>query len=387
MAGSQLIRKNKMNIIEIPNDLLMGKDVRCFNNSIIDYQGRTWMLYRYEPYGSYPTEIAMVELDSSFMPIGQSKKLRIPRLSSKVVTIDDPRLFLYKGDMWFTHCQGALQDEWKWSCSMGLAKLPVTSDIFEIYQPEYGNNFNYASHNKQKGSEKNWSPFIYDGKLHMIYMIDQLEIIEYDPILGKVKDVQCARKGIPYEYNFGKPFGGTPLIPHNGGYFGIFHSYTVTDPRLANCRTYHMGAFILKRGEYGFYVEKMSKIPFLTAKEEPEKDLRHNRSGWRPNCVYPCGLIERNGRLYISYGWQDCRCNVLEIGWDEINKDMEIIDYTKPKIERHDEHKPITNNRADNKVDSINRLTEEELAERASIFKNKRENIVGYPKNGRLVQS
>jgi predicted GH43/DUF377 family glycosyl hydrolase len=365
-----------MNIIEIPNSSLMGENVRCFNNSIIDYQGRTFMLYRYEPNGDYPTEIAMVELDSSFMPIGQSKKLRLPRLSSKIVTIDDPRLFVHKGEMWFTHCQGALQEGWQWSSTLAVAKLPVNVDVMNVYQPDYGNNINYATHNKPKGSEKNWSPFMHDGKLHMIYMIDPLEIIEYDPLNGVVKEVRCSRKPIPYEYNFGKPFGGTPLIPHRGGYFGIFHSYTVTDPRLANCRTYHMGAFLLKKGIDGFYVEKMSKKPILSAKEEPEKDLRHNRAGWRPNCIYPCGIIERNARIYIAYGWQDCRCNVVELGWDEILNDMEEIDYTKPKEERHDEHKPIRNERTTNHNNSINRLSDDELAERASRFKNARKDLI-----------
>lgn len=368
-----------MNIIEIPNDLLMGKNVRCFNNSVIDYQGRTFMCYRYEPHGDYPTEIAFVELDSGFMPIGESKKLRIPRLSSKIETLDDPRLFIYKGEMWFTHCQGALQEGWQWSCTLALCKLPINADVMNVYQPDYGNNLNYATHNKPKGSEKNWSPFMHDGKLHMVYMIDPLEILEYDPISGTTKEARCSRKPIPYEYNFGKPFGGTPLIPYQGGYFGIFHSFTVTDPSLANCRTYHVGAFTLKKGQDGFYIEKMSKTPFLSAKEEPEKDLRNNRAGWRPNCVYPCGLIERNGRLYISYGWQDCRCNVLEIGWDEINANMEEIDYTKPKIERHDEHKPVKKERTNDHNNAINRLSDDELTERAARFKNARKDLINNP--------
>lgn len=319
-----------MQIIDIPNELLMGKDVRCFNNSIINYQGRTFMLYRYEPYGTYATEIAMCELDQGFMPVGPSKKIRIPRMTSRIETLDDPRAFLYKNELWFTHAQGALYSEWQWSASLCVAKTDENGLCNNCYLPNFGKNYNYATKNLPKASEKSWSPFIHEGKLHMVYLIDTLTIIEYDPKADFVKQVETSRDKIPYSWDHGKPYGGTQLINRNGGYFGIFHSYTITNPNMPNCRTYHIGAYSIKKGPDGFYVDRMSTKPIITAVEEPERDMRANRAGWRPNCVYPCGLIEMNSRVYMSYGWQDCRCSVAEMTWEEIEQNMETIDYGRP---------------------------------------------------------
>lgn len=357
-----------MNIIEIPNELLMGKDIRCFNNSIVYYQGRIFMMYRFEPYQTAETELAMVELDPTFMPFGSSRKLRIPRMSSKICTMDDPRAFVFKNEMWFTHCQGALSAGWEWSSTLCLSKADANAACNTCFQPEYGNNFNYATHNKPKGNEKNWSPFIHEGKLHMIYMMDPLTIIEYDTTTLKVKEVPVLRDAIPYSWDMGKPYGGTPLIKRDNGYFGIFHSYTVSNPSLSNGRTYHIGAFSLKKSEDGFYIDKMSTKPLMSAVEDSEKDLRHQRAGWRPNCVYPCGLFEMNSRVYMSYGWQDCRCYVAEMTWDEIDKDMETIDYSKTKKRiTHESNIVAPIGKSEN---TEYKLTAEQLAERSARFKN-----------------
>lgn len=317
-----------MKIIEIPIDGLFT-NWKAYNCSIVECYGKTWLLYRFEkPYGDFNTEIAITELDSNFQPIhGTSSKLDVVRFGSKVTTFDDPRAFVYEGNLLFTYVCGTLlplrQSGYGWSNHLCIASWKE-GRITKQWLPDFGKNINVSTgKNSLFASEKNWSPFIYNKNIHFVYQINPLTVIEMDIVDGSCRQVGASTS---FNQNFwSKKYGnflggGTPFLPYGDEYISFFHAFTDNKKKEANSRNYNFGLVAISNKE-PFKVTRISKEPLMIAKPDPKKDLRGN-SPWLPVCVYPCGFIMRNNKFYVSYGWGDCRCEMAEFSWKEIEKNL-----------------------------------------------------------------
>jgi predicted GH43/DUF377 family glycosyl hydrolase len=145
-----------------------------------------------------------------------------------------------------------------------------------------------------------------------IYQINPLIVIEYSMELQTVFESNRSK----FDQGFWKHGdflgGGTPMMRRGNEYVGFFHSFTNDHPNKPNCRTYHVGYYVMS-GEAPFKILRMSQRPILTAKPNDARDLRGPSSPWRPNCIYPCGFIMRGNKVYLSQGWQDCRCEIVEM--------------------------------------------------------------------------
>lgn len=320
-----------MKTIDIPNDRLIPNQ-KAFNCSIVEAYGKVFLLYRFEkPYGDYNTSIAISELDHNFYPIqGTSKVIDPVRWGGKVRTYDDPRAFVHNGDLYFMYCSGMLvpiEGGFRWGSHLALARYGREEMINGQWLPDYAKNLNISNgKGKQLLQEKNWTPFCHKGKIRFAYTINPLKIIEMD--LGSTMSVLPCKEVSTTQFTdkFWVPKhgeflgGGTPLHPVGEEYVGFFHSYKDDKSGKPNCRTYNFGFFAISKEE-PHRVTRMSKVPIMTAKLDEKRDLR-GPSPWKPNCVYPCGWIERNGKVYVSAGWQDCRCELIELTWAEIEKNV-----------------------------------------------------------------
>ena len=316
-----------MKIISLPNDRFLPDQRKVFNPSIVEWRGSMLMYYRYERIGGdYNTDVAVVELDREWMPIPETNRaLRLSRWSPRVTTIDDPRAFLWKDRIWMAYPQGCViqtQTGWPWACSLALARFSQPHQHDGQWLPNYGRNINAASSTASIiATEKNWSPFIHQDRLFLVYTINPLVIVEFNPTLDQSNEVHRGPElGLSF-WKHGFLGGGTPLLKRGDEYVGFFHSFTNDFPHQPHARTYHMGFYAISARE-PFRLSRMSRIPLMTASHNNAEDLRDIRSTWRPNCIYPCGWLEKNDKVYISYGWQDCRCKIVEFSWDEIEENV-----------------------------------------------------------------
>lgn len=338
-----------MRIIDIPNELLTPKEYldknqkinRAYNNAIIEANNNTYMFYRYHPpYGNHNTEIGVVELDRNLMPISTSaRKVNLVPHSAKVTTYDDPRVITYRGVVMLTYAHGMLvqtEKGWPWCCSIGIASLP-NMYVGKQWLPNYGKNLNLSNvgKNSEVFTEKNWSPFIANDKLMYLYTINPMVALEVDlqtptdPQHGnrvyQVSETEAKIKHWKWGDFLG---GGTPLIYDSATdeFWGIFHSFTNEDPKNRAQRRYHMGYYAIT-GTKPFKLKRMSKVPIMSAEWDWSKDVRSQQTPWLPNCIYPCGVMERSGMIYISYGWQDCRCQIAEYTRDEIMGKGKVVEF------------------------------------------------------------
>jgi len=312
-----------MRTIQIPNELLLP-NYKAYNCALVDNGQKMHLFYRYEyNTGRDMTDLGVCELDNSFMPTnGTNKKLRVPRNTDKVITLDDPRVIVWNNHYWMFYVQGVLnvRGGWYWSSSFNVAKLSLHGEFLKNYVPVYGKNINNASsaNSALTTTEKNWTPFIHNNKLHLIYNINPLEVLEFDPDTGMCNLISKQPMREMKKWLWGDFLGGgTPLIRRGNEYVGLFHSFVNEYPGRPNVRSYYAGVYTMSV-EPPFRLLRISKKPLMIPVPDEHLDLRGPDACWRPNCVYPCGMIEKNGKIYVSYGWQDCRCWINEYDWNEL---------------------------------------------------------------------
>lgn len=315
-----------MRIIDIDNELILGHDLKVFNPGLFELNGKTFLCFRFEPTRTFETNLGIVELDSSFMPITKTIKfLMLPRQGGAVRTLDDPRCFDYDGAIHILHAQGALTATGGWSNGQVITRMNDDMSFAKSILLDYGKNINYSNRGHEYACEKNWTPFKHRNQLRIIYKIDPLEVFEvyqdqFDPT-HKCKFIKTQEAALGWD--FGWPSGGTPLIRRGNEYWGIFHSHL---PNKEHIRDYFMGFYAISVDE-PHRVTRISKKPILSAEMDEKHDLRGINAGWIPNAIFPCGILERAGKAYISYGWQDCRCKILETSYEELLEGSREIVY------------------------------------------------------------
>lgn len=318
--------EERLKVHRIPNkDLLENRF--AYNPSILETGNTIYMAYRYAVPGHalYNTAIGLCELDKHWnVKPGSNRKLELIRRQVKSTTFDDPRLFTYLGKPYMTYINGMLMSSGKWASATFLVDLEraMNDRSYVGHLPRIGNNINASVVSPGKVEcEKNWTPFELEGKMYFVYTINPLIVCEYDIASDQAHQV-CETK---FDQSFWKHgeflAGGTPLTRIGNELVGFFHSFTNEDPENPTQRTYHVGFWAMSVKQ-PFKVTRMSKVPFMTAKKDEARELRHPNSPWLPNCIFPGGFVERDGKVFIAQGFQDCSCEIIETDWATIEKDV-----------------------------------------------------------------
>ena len=189
----KLICLNLSEEISKGDDFLCNKDVTIFNSSIIEIKNsnkvliasrgwygnvRTWHGINFVILSLFTKDLKKVKqniLDIDPKAI-QNKKMKFKELENKIIPHgeklsvgpEDPRLFYHKGDIYILINE--LND--KKQRHMFISKI----DIKEL---TYGEKIEICK-SLSTDFEKNWGPFIYKNKLHMLYDINPLKIFELD---------------------------------------------------------------------------------------------------------------------------------------------------------------------------------------------------------------
>jgi predicted GH43/DUF377 family glycosyl hydrolase len=314
-----------MKIIDIPLEDLTPCQ-KAFNCAIIQHEGVTKLFYRFErPHGDYNTQIGVVHLDNEFKPIKKTNQIIRLFTYTRTTTYDDPRLVVHQNKLQMFYAHGMVVrygSQWGWCCGMGMAEIRNNRRVKQII-PSFGKNLNAATTRSAiVATEKNWSPFTVGKKLLFAYTINPLVIVEWDLDSNKCTQISESKFDQSFWKHGGFLAGGTPLVYRDGEYVGFFHAYVNDNTGLPTCRRYNFGFYSIKEIDGTWKVVRMSEKPIMEAEKDEKKDLRPANSPWLPNVVFPCGFITREDKVYVSIGWQDCRCQILEYTWDEILKDV-----------------------------------------------------------------
>jgi predicted GH43/DUF377 family glycosyl hydrolase len=302
-------------------------DERSFNNSICHYQGKLMMAYRAEsPADGKLSQIKICELDPKTFKSRNVKTVTIPPIQPHVTLWEDPRLFTHKGELWMSFIAASYIKGQHWACQ-GIAMIGHHFQPDRIFYPAIGNNENHISTGNGKMTrEKNWTFFSYDGEIHVIYSINPLKVGFFCGESGHVDFFKPTM--VKHAWKWGELHGGTGLVEFNGLLVGCFHSFT----REAQ-RNYHCGFYAIDPQTW--QVAFMSELPWMSATYDNPNDKRTLEQSWRPNVVFPCGMIEHEDEFLISYGWQDCRSMLVKVKQDVVWNNLQPVEKHFQEIERY----------------------------------------------------
>jgi hypothetical protein len=226
-----------------------------------------------------------------------------------VDTIDDPRVLAIGDRLGIVHVQGHSCGWSSFATSVCVCMLDPDGAPHRSFRPRYDKNVGsgVSDQTPLAASEKNWTPFVRDGKLYLAYTLNPLVVLGHETHTDTVSLVSRTQFDQSF-WRYGKFLaGGTSLLPRGDEYVGFFHSWTQLLPTRVTPRTYHVGYIAIGK-DPPHHVTRMSERPLLTAQPDRRQDLRRRKFYRRPNVVFPGGWIERNGEVILSAGWQDCRC-------------------------------------------------------------------------------
>jgi predicted GH43/DUF377 family glycosyl hydrolase len=226
--------------------------------------------------------IGVVKLDNEFRVRAQTaQQLEITSYASHASsTAEDARLF-FLDDRVFCIFNDFPPSN-KEGCSLYCAELVENAGKFVFKEPAKPLLYERAI-----PIEKNWSPFVAGGKLHLIYSDAPRVILEVNVDSGHCTEL--ARSACHWDWRWGEIRGGTPAVSIGNGFLTFFHSSLPAKKG----RLYAMGAYVFD-SHFPFLPHAVSPIP-LGKKEDYTRENRHN-------VVFPGGLVVQEDQIHVAWG-------------------------------------------------------------------------------------
>lgn len=264
---------------------LLSPHPRLFNNSIIRYRGKLYMVYRVSYF--YST-LSLCELDENFEVIW-NKKVNIQTSIFDSCAQEDPRFFIFRDELYFSYI-GLISRENGTSviASQMLAKLDENLEVEKTW---------YLSFSQRNTHEKNWQFFEYEGELYCIYWIVPHVILKIDLEKSTAKYLTETHWIVPKEWKFaGFLRGGANPVLFQDECYSFFH--WVYDPPQPMIKTYALGVYTFEN-RFPFPVSRISKASLLVNKDDTRPE------DWPVNVTFPCGAFINKNDWVISYGTHD----------------------------------------------------------------------------------
>jgi hypothetical protein len=263
-----------------------------YNLSSINFQGKKIYTYRYH-LGSWKTKL-MICVDGKQIPLQVA-----PGLENH--SIEDCRLFEFQGKLHGVYTVAAeIQGYWK--CYQAYGEIAHLGDDWGIghIQIKYpGNDFT--------GTTKNFAPFVVDGKIYFTFGIQGANqvILEMDH-----DRVRATHSSPAPRWEHGEIRGGV-ILPRGDTFLRFFHSRK-DNPDKTIC--YFVGCAIME-SKPPFKTLIVCKAPVLSGDDEFVAGCKH----WKGRVVFPLGAIQRDDKILLSYGKNDCCCEVIELTEGDLN--------------------------------------------------------------------
>jgi predicted GH43/DUF377 family glycosyl hydrolase len=292
----------------------------AFNPSIVKVDNGFLLTFRYfvgyhQPSVSF---IGIVRLDNNLNVISKPQLLNTRDESSTTPSqAEDARIFECNNKLFvlYNDNETFFSPSIKERRDMYIAELIISSDYFELTKPvKLIHEKKYASVNWQK----NWVPFVWNGKVLMGYSINSHEILEPHLVKGVSKTLFTSNKKIKWQW--GNLRGGTPALLVDGNYLGFFHSSKVDISEasfLQPMHHYYMGAYVFS-----------SKPPFDILKTSPSPIISpgfYTQTSCDKRVVFPGGLAIAGNNLYVAYGKDDAEIWIATINKTNLFKSLKKV--------------------------------------------------------------
>lgn len=264
-----------------------------YNPSLIRFNGKLLMAYRWHDEGNASTTLAMAELDEQFN-VTANRPIAMPQ--DKYASHEDPRLFVFQGALHMSYvCSTWPESPPKAVVRYGRLEDGSPWNIRDAIQPDHGQNHGI-------GLEKNWVFFAHGSDLCYFYHSDEC-IGPFPQSVG----------GQPLRWPWGLVRGGTTPLPYGDKLISFFHSRLDNEPAPFFWR-YAVGARILN-AQPPFATVAVSREPILRGSEADalsatEKSACHHH---KPNVVFPAGAIDHDGGWLVSVGINDSLCALVKV--------------------------------------------------------------------------
>ncbi len=224
----------------------------------------------------------------------------------------DPRLISFNGEAYVFFNDDVYENE-KRLIRMFVGKVVKKNDgnfqIEDVKRLKFDGGKEYYDRKLvNENHDKNWSPFIVDNELYLIYLIEPHVILKVNLENGVCeKIVENSNYSV---WCHSTPRGGTPAIQFKDNYITIFHSKEKGEKsfsflykdKTSKHGVYCFGAYIFNR-EYPFNIIKSVDAPISGNALYASKN----------KIIYPTALLSDNNHFYIFYGEDDRRIFVLTI--------------------------------------------------------------------------
>lgn len=239
----------------------------------------------------------VVKLNSKMEAVSKPTALKLNSYSDDLFnTAEDGRLiqladetFIFYND--YRQAPNALDKQTTYQHAMYVAKL--TSDKGEIKVVSKPILLNY---NKMSLTEKNWTPFVYEGSFYLIPSSSPHAILKLDLETGNCAEV--AVEPNCFSWKWGTIRGGTPALLMDGSFLTFFHSMQLVEVPGVKIkrRNYAMGAYLFENGP-PFTITKMSPSPLSSLDDYGIENRR--------KVVFPGGLVISDNQIHVVWGKND----------------------------------------------------------------------------------
>lgn len=272
-----------------------------YNPSIIRWQGRILMAYRWHPRNTPSTELAIAELDERFNVKTNDRIQFVPA----ALSTEDPRLFIFRDELYISY----VETEWPKRLS-GVVKYGLLVEgspwhVVDIKQPPFGHNDGGAK------PEKNWVFFQHGQDLLCLYESHPNQtVLRLENPLSLVSTHP--------QWPYGTIKGGC-IMPWNLNYLRFFHSTLDNEPPPTR-RRYYLGACLWDANDC-FKTVKISSQPIAIGSEicDLTGAQRNQCSHYKPQVIFPGGVIEMDGQFIVSVGTNDSGCCLLKLKPSDLN--------------------------------------------------------------------
>lgn len=279
----------------------MTKRYQQFNNSIIEYNNRTIMVYRT---GWFFGRLHICELDENWNVLWNSK-LEFPYLEEHEMGQEDGRLFIYNNQLYLTYTatgRNAETNDNYFTNNPIVCEITPNFTVGKIHIPHY----KYRQY-----QEKNWTFFENENTLYCNYSIIPHIVLKINLVNDEATVVSGTETRATKDFSYGCVRGGTCPILLNNEYYSFFHY--VEFHKINDIRNYSVGVFTFEKS-YPYRIKRFSEGAILTYDENKRP------KEWYINTTFPCGAYIKNDSWCISYGAYDFSCNLAKFKIDDIEK-------------------------------------------------------------------
>lgn len=285
----------------------------AFNPGVIRWNGALLLSFRNIPdrNARYNSNIGLVWVDEEFNPISTPQILDTRPPGSLVKPrAEDARLVSIGDRLYMVYSDNTEEKISRGGFRVYVAELQYDGKLFSIIHQECLSRFEGES---REVREKNWVPFDYEGTLQLAYSLNPHRILQ--PLLnGKGECASTCTSEAVLQWNWGELRGGTPGIAiDEDRYLSFFHTWmplATVHSDGAMVDHYLMGAYTFSR-KPPFELKQISTLPIVG------KNFYHGpiyNPYWKKvRVVFPCGFVQNDQFIWVTYGRQDHEMWVVKI--------------------------------------------------------------------------